>query len=265
MNLSELLLNLPELLLNLPEIETNVDIVFVIDAAKTMKPIIDKLQQVASVYDKLLEACRSKNINCIRFKVIWYRDFFVDGDKTYGESRFFEMPREEENFKEYLGGINAYGGNNTRRPGLAALSMALESDFVQEGDKKFHIIIQFTDTSSYSFEEIHELSKKCHINNSILAKRLNNDIPKSYERFWDCWENNVVYPLGTKMADMLIYNRYAKLDKVGKRLILFTPEVYPWSDMEIELTYTIRVPLNNAVEFNLESLYDVFSHFRFKN
>lgn len=55
-------------LLNLPEIDRNVDIVFVIDAAKTMQPIIDKLQQVDLLYDKLLEVCsmqgKSLNFRC---------------------------------------------------------------------------------------------------------------------------------------------------------------------------------------------------------
>ena len=237
MNLSELL--------NLPEIDRNVDIVFVIDAAKTMKPIIDKLQQVDSLYDKLLEVCsmQGKSLNFIRFKVIWYRDFFADGDNTYGESSFFEMPRERENFKEYLEGIYAYGGNNTRRLGLAALSMALNSDFVQEGDKKRHIVIQFTDAPSYSFEEIHDLITGYDINNNMLLKKLNG-MPGSFDEFSDNYHDGI----------------FAKLDKNGKRLLLITPNVYPWSDMACEFEYTLQLDLNNATDFDLECLYGVFSY-----
>lgn len=240
-------------------IECNIDIVFVIDAVATMKPIIDELQQVDLVYDKLLEVCLSSggSINSIRFKVIWYRDFFVDGGKTYGESRFFEMPKESENFKEYIGEIDAYGGSNTRRPGLAALSMALGSDFVQEGDKKRHIIIQFTDASSYSFEEMYDLKRHCQINDGMLAKRL-NDIPDSYEVFFDWWEDNVTYPLGSQITEMLRYNPYAQLDQNGKRLILCAPEVYPWFDLGIELTNTLLIRRDLSSVNRVEDIFDIF-------
>lgn len=232
--------------INTHPIERNVDIVFVIDASKSMEALIQGLQQRAdSLYDEFLEACayNVKSINRIKFKVIWYQDFFIDGDDTYGESGFFEMPDERMRFNEYLNSIRACGGSNYYRPGLAVLSSELSSDFVQEGDKRCHIIIHFTDAASYTFEKMKNLKEKCQINNDMIVKVL-EDIPNGYEGFLCKWEEC----------------KYPNLDKLGKRLLLIAPEVYPWDVLEVELDYTMRMPINDVAKINWKRLIDVISY-----
>ena len=255
-------LNLEDLLRDFSPLERNVDIVFVIDASKSMEALIQGLQQRAdSFYDEFLDACayQVKTINRIRFKVIWYRDFFIDGDDAYGESDFFEMPDERMNFKEYLNSIRAYGGSDRPRPSLAVLSNALCSDFIQEGDERRHIIVHFTDAQSYSFEEIHDLRKKCNIDN-LLVKGLDR-IPVSYREFlFDYWEEKISYPLGISMTEMAGYKKYSKLDNMGKRLLLITPEVFPWDDMEVEFDHTIRLHIDGMTKIDWEQLINYISY-----
>lgn len=120
-------------------IATNVDIVFVIDATRSMKTTIDMVKESAlsfqdKLYDFMDEAKRS--INNLRIKVVWFRDFYYDGNYAYDESKFFELPEEKEEFRDFVNGIHEAGGGDDPESGLEALTMAMRSDFVQEGEKK---------------------------------------------------------------------------------------------------------------------------------
>lgn len=240
---------------DLSPIERNVDVVFVIDASKSMELLIEKLQQADSVYDELFQRWRYKvkSINRIRFKVIWYRNFFVDGDNSYGESKFFEMPDERVSFREFLCNIQTYGGCSGRRPGLAALAMAMNSDFVQDGDIKRHIVVLFTDATSYSFEEMKDLKENGYSNSSMSMKGLDN-IPDSLDDFYYEWCG--VHPLG-------VTPKYFKLDWRGRRLVLVAPTSYPWDYMEVELENTLRVPIEDisgTTDVDLEKVFDIISY-----
>ena len=75
-------------------IATNVDIVFVIDATRSMRTTIDMVKESAlsfqdKLYDFMDEAKRS--INNLRIKVVWFRDFYYVGHYAYDESMLFEL------------------------------------------------------------------------------------------------------------------------------------------------------------------------------
>lgn len=53
---------------------------------------------------------------------------------------------------------------------------------------------------------------------------------------------------------------YPKLDKRGKRLLLFTPEVFPWDILEVELEYTMRMPLDDVIEIDWKKPIDLISY-----
>lgn len=125
-------------------IATNVDIVFVIDATRSMRTTIDMVKESAlsfqdKLYDFMDEAKRS--INNLRIKVVWFRDFYYDGNYAYDESKFFELPEEKEEFRDFVNGIHEAGGGDDPESGLEALTMAMRSDFVQEGAK--NVILLF--------------------------------------------------------------------------------------------------------------------------
>lgn len=122
----------------LAEIETNVDIVFVIDVTKSMERMIDIIQTAAiSFLDEFFEKMNSmkRRVENLRVKVISFRDFYYDGNHAYNESKFFTMPNEKMDLKEYLNEIYADGGGDDPESGLEALAMAMKSDFVQKGKR----------------------------------------------------------------------------------------------------------------------------------
>ena len=121
-------------------IATNVDIVFVIDATRSMRTTIDMVKESAlsfqdKLYDFMDEAKRS--INNLRIKVVWFRDFYYDGNYAYDESKFFELPEEKEEFRDFVNGIHEAGGGDDPESGLEALTMAMRSDFVQDSGYLF--------------------------------------------------------------------------------------------------------------------------------
>lgn len=112
----------------LAEIETNVDIVFVIDVTKSMERMIDIIQTAAiSFLDEFFEKMNSmkRRVENLRVKVISFRDFYYDGNHAYNESKFFTMPNEKMDLKEYLNEIYADGGGDDPESGLEALAMAM--------------------------------------------------------------------------------------------------------------------------------------------
>ena len=130
------------------------DIVFVIDATRSMEPLIEKVKNATLVFhDGLAEALRENKriIRNLRARVIWFRDFYFDGKYAYGESPFFLLPEEKEAFHDFVASIEAKGGYDAPESALEALTLAMRSDFVQEGDKKRHVIVLFTDEEAHSF------------------------------------------------------------------------------------------------------------------
>ena len=102
--------DLQESLGMIPDKQTNVDIVFVIDVTRSMDPIIDMVKRTAlSFRDLLEEKLKSSHhvINNLRIKVIWFRDFYYDGNQAYGESDFFELPEQKEDFHKYVESLEA--------------------------------------------------------------------------------------------------------------------------------------------------------------
>ena len=207
----------------LAEIETNVDIVFVIDVTKSMERMIDIIQTAAiSFLDEFFEKMNSmkRRVENLRVKVISFRDFYYDGNHAYNESKFFTMPNEKMDLKEYLNEIYADGGGDDPESGLEALAMAMKSDFVQKGEKKRHIIILFTDAAAHPFEDYDKLTAE--------------NMPKDIYELYNVWEGNT--------EDFS--KEVTTLDKTGRRLVLFAPNEYPWADMGIDLSSTIRYDLS---------------------
>lgn len=226
------------------EITTNVDIVFVIDATKSMKTTIDMVKESAlSLQDKLLYGFMDKawkSINNLRIKVVWFRDFYYDGNYAYDESKFFELPEESEDFRAFVNGIHEAGGGDDPESGLEALTMAMRSDFVQEGEKKRHIIVLFTDAAAHPFEDYDKLTAEA-AKKGCKPTMYPENMPKDIGEFYNAWEGNAMNQdaLGSD-------GETTKLDATGRRLVLFAPNDYPWSEMEYELENTIRKDMDKG-------------------
>ena len=229
--------DLQESLGMIPDKQTNVDIVFVIDVTRSMDPIIDMVKRTAlSFRDLLEEKLKSSHhvINNLRIKVIWFRDFYYDGNQAYGESDFFELPEQKEDFHKYVESLEAKGGGDLPESSLEALTMAMRSDFVQTGDSRRHIIALFTDDGAHPLEDYDKLVEEA-AKESCRPTMYPDNMPKDIEEFYRMWQKK-----DEETQEALgVYN----LDPKGRRLVLFAPDAYPWNDLETDLEYVFRKPI----------------------
>lgn len=213
-------------------INTNVDIVFVIDATESMQPLIDKVKSLTLSFREELEKGLKKNkriIKNLRTKVIVFRDYYVDDKYALEESRFFILPEEKQDFYNFVSKIRAGGGGDEPESGLEALGLALKSDFVSDGDKRRHVIVLFTDASAHPLEQ-----QKDGVPSNYPVNMF-HDLSELYEA-WGMGQDS----LGTNR------NLGAQMAKDAKRLVLFAPNSYPWDEMEYELENTIRKDMDKG-------------------
>ena len=213
-------------------IDTNVDIVFVIDATESMQPLIDKVKSLTLSFREELEKGLEKNkrrINNLRSKVIVFRDYYVDDKYAMEESRFFILPEEKQDFYSFVSKIRAGGGGDEPESSLEALALALRSDFVKEGKKKRHIIVLFTDASAHEFEQ-----QKDGVPNNYPAKM--------YRNLGDLYQTWGTGQDALGVSSVLS----AQMSKDAKRLVLFAPSLYPWNEMELDLENVIRKDMDKG-------------------
>lgn len=207
-------------------IDTNVDIVFAIDATESMQPLIDKVKSLTLSFREELKKGLEKNkrrINNLRIKVIVFRDYYVDDKYAMDESRFFILPEENRDFQDYISGIRAGGGGDEPESGLEALALALRSNFVKEGSKKRHIIVLFTDAPAHKFEQQKD---------GVPA----NYPAKMYRNLGDLYQT-----WGTGQDALGVSSDFpAQMSKDAKRMVLFAPSLYPWNEIELDLENVIR-------------------------
>lgn len=226
-------------------IETNVDIVFVIDASKSMEDMIETVKNATlSFQDELYKELKENKriIKNLRVKVTWFRDFYYDGQYAYGESKFFELPEEKEEFHDFVAGIQAAGGGDDPESALEALTLAMRSDFTQSGDKRRHVIILFTDQEAHAFEDYDRLVEEA-AEWGCKPEMYPENMPANRAELYNAWMGNAMH------QDILGSDKQGtKLDLTGRRLIICGPDAYPWSDMEVDLENFIRVPLEKGGE-----------------
>ena len=231
---------------DMEDMKTNVDIVLTIDATKTMWSVWEMLESEAlSFYDKLIkmvEADGMKSIGQLRVKVIWFRDFYYSGDYAYGESDFFKLPDDNENFRKYIANMRLCASGPEEESSLEALAMAMRSDFEQGGTFRRHIIVLFTDAASHPLEDYGRLcieASKRGCKPTIYPVGM----PKSLDELISIW-NDDKYSAEQDLDGAC--DKLSRLDKTGRRLILYTPDEYPWTDIEMEMDHTIRMVVENG-------------------
>ena len=212
-------------------IDTNVDVVFVIDGTQSMQPLIDKVKELTISFRNDLEKELSKNqrrIAKLRVKVIVFRDYYVDAEYAMQETDFFELPEENDAFTRYVSSIKSGGGGDEPESGLEALALAMNSDFVQEGTKKRHIIVLFTDASAHPLE----------MQKDGIPTNYPKWMYKSFDQLGDAWGGDQEF-LGATTQSI-------KFTKATKRLVLFAPSMYPWSQIEQNFNNAIRSEMNKG-------------------
>ena len=194
-----------------------VDIVMCIDITFSMQDCIDTVKNRALQFwpdlKEALEAA-SKNVSDVRVKVIGFRDFEADGDAALEVSRYFNLSdqgsSDPEDYKAFVNGLVADGGGDEPENSLEALALAIQSDWVQTGDKRRHVIVMFTDASAHKLEDANRANPN-----------YTENMPESFEELTDIW----MAPSGQQNGSK------TKLKQPAKRLIVFGPEVYPWPEL----------------------------------
>lgn len=182
--------------------EYHVDIVLCIDATGSMQPLIDSVKENAlRFYGDVQEALNKKDklIDKMRVRVIAYRDVFCDGDQAFHESNFFSLPDDAEAFERFVRELSAKGGGDEPESGLEALALATNSDWTKGGSKQRHIVLLWTDASAHPLERA-----------TPPPPNYPRNMPANLNDLTDIWSGQ----------DMSFS---------AKRLILFAPDVHPWS------------------------------------
>lgn len=135
--------------------ERNIDIVFVIDGTGSMQFCIDSVKNNAIKfrYDFVKKMTDlNSDIDSLRVKVIVFRDYRDDGELAMQQSRFYELPSDEDDYQDFLANVQALGGGDNPENGLEALYYAMRSDFTT-GPNDRQVIVLFTDDEALDLKE----------------------------------------------------------------------------------------------------------------
>ena len=196
----------------------NVDIVMCIDCTGSMGDLLNTVKENAlKFYPDLRARCESKDkdISNLRIRVIAYRDFYADGPEALKDSGFLNIPEQESEFKNFVNRLTPDGGGDEPENGLEALAMAINSDWTKDGDKRRHVIVVWSDASTHPLE-------KPETKNSYYP----SGMPANFDELTDWWEDS----------------QGGKMSKAAKRLVLFAPDAYAWTDIGNNWTNTIHHP-----------------------
>lgn len=188
-----------------------VDIVYVIDGTGSMQKLLDAVKDNAlTMYDKIVEGLSgSRLVQNMRIRVIVYRDIYVDTEAIVDSGDFFTLPAEAQKLRDFISGIQAMGGGDEPESGLEALHFAIQSPWKQPAGnvkKVRHIVVVMTDASAHKLDDPQRFIDPAHVYPPGVPDRL-----KGVEAEW--------------------LDLQGQLNQRGKRLILFTPNSYPWSEV----------------------------------
>lgn len=199
----------------------NIDITMCIDATASMSDLLDTVKANAlNFYNDLAQGMQNegKHISSLRVRMIVFRDYLADGSMAMLTTDFLNLPEQAEEFEALVKTIEAKGGGDDPEDGLEALAYAIKSDWTQEGNKKRHIIVVWSD------EGTHELGF------GKTAKNYPSKMPKDFDEL-TAWWGDTAQP--------------GIMDNKAKRLIIFAPDSKYWS--------TISDCWNNVIHFQSES------------
>lgn len=134
--------------------DRNVDIVFCIDGTGSMSDCINTIKDNARRFQRDLTQAlvdARTNITALRVRLITFRDYECDSD-AMEQTRFFELPTDQEEFERALSAIDAHGGGDAPENGFEALYYAMKSEWVT-GKYDRQIIVLFTDADALDLLE----------------------------------------------------------------------------------------------------------------
>ncbi|MEQ0560558.1 vWA domain-containing protein [Amycolatopsis sp. NEAU-NG30] len=202
-------------------LEYAVDIVLCIDTTGSMGPILDNVKHSALSFPGRLAqemADKGRGISRLRLKVIAFRDFGDRADDALTESGFMTVPGELAEFERSVRALVPRGGGDAPESGLEALALALASDWETGLDRRRHVVVVFTDAPAHRLGDPRQTG----------ARTYPASMPSSLDALFSQWGH------GQSQA--------ALMENSSKRLLLFAPEEYPWTDIADDWNNTLFFP-----------------------
>ncbi|MGX1268570.1 vWA domain-containing protein [Streptomyces phaeoluteigriseus] len=185
-----------------------VDIVLCVDATGSMFPVLDTVKSSAlQFHDRLNDvmAKKGKAISQLRLKVIAFRDFGDNPSDAIEQTDFLHLPGQARDFENFVRGIDAGGGGDIPESGLEALALAINSPWETGLDRRRHVIVMFTDAPAHPLGTV-----------GVSAPSYPVEIPRSLDDLFEQWG--------------YARSQTAVMEQSAKRLVLFAPDLAPWSD-----------------------------------
>ena len=218
----------------------NADIIMCIDSTGSMTPCLDNVKkQALSFYTDFLNAMEEsgRKVDKLRIKVIDFRDYGDTKAPAMTESRYFNFSAEEDEstaFSEHINSIQPLYGGDLPENALEAISLALKSDWVQDGTKRRHVIVLFTDAPALP-----------------LAARAGcpgypDGMPKDLAQLSEWWEGE-----GQEFS--------GNYETASGRLIIFAPDAEPWTEFQTwsRTWYTPTAPGAGMSDIDMTMVMDV--------
>ena len=163
----------------------------------------------------------------IRAQIMWYRSH--EDEYCGGESIFFKVPEEIEPLSKYIAGISSKDAIFKANSICGVLKQSLNYKFRNDGSKERQIIVFLSDKED-----------------DVCATDMRESELSS---LYSIWENEVEAAYGRR-----------------RRLCLITPCVYPYSEFEVDLEYTVRFDVGAGCSWAewkdaLDSLTDLIINF----
>jgi len=186
-----------------------IDLVFVFDVTGSMGEALSNVKAMAIGFNKRLNdgmVKKGKEIETLRARVITFRDLFDEGEEAIRWTKFFNLPEENEDFCSFVNDLEAAGGGDEPESALEALWLAIRSPWRKVGYKSRQIIVLFTDASAHP----------------IGKHKIKN------------FQDSVQFPasINELEAGWGMASDPGLMSRTAKRLLVFAPEVDPWTEIE---------------------------------
>ncbi len=199
-------------------LEYCVDIVFCIDTTGSMGPLLDKVKKHAlNFYHDLKNEMmqKGKNINCLRAKIVAFKDYLADKEDAMLVTDFYELSENSSDFDSVINGLYPSGGGDEPEDALEALAYAIKSKWTKAGDKRRHLIVVWSDASTHP------------LGFSSSSAFYPRNMVKDFDELTNLWDGDP--------------EDGGCMDENAKRLLIFAPEAEYWT--------TIADTWDNVIHF----------------
>jgi len=219
-----------------------VDIVLCVDVTASMGPVLERVKKSALDFHSRLSTVmgqKSKAISQLRLRIVAFRDFADNPGDAIESTEFLTFPDQEGDYQSFVQGLEPVGGGDIPESGLEALALAIRSRWETGLDRRRHVIVLFTDASAHPLGDPDATS----------VQGYPADIPRSLDDLFEEWGYS--------------RSQASLMDNSAKRLVLFAPDVEPWSEIAEEWNLTMHFPSragDGLEEFEMDEIINTIAN-----